>query len=224
LLAQRTRIKICGITNSDDAELAIELGADALGFIMVPESKRYVPADDVERIISSIAPSSPFTSFVAVVRNVVEARNVDCVDCAQYYEGSPLDGNGRQRLIAVLRIRTLGDLSTLATFSRTNEPLVGVYSRVQAVLLDTYSEKALGGAGEPFDWSIAAAAKQMLPVAIVVAGGMNPDNVGRMLDEVRPYAVDVSSGVEVFPGKKDPSKLKDFIQAVRSWERQADAS
>jgi len=114
-----TRIKICGITNAEDAELAVEYGADALGFIMVPESKRYVPADEVERIARSLKKPSPFTSIVAVVRSVVEARNVGSADCAQFYEGSPLDSNGRQRLIPVLRVRSIKDLGQLANFVRT---------------------------------------------------------------------------------------------------------
>ena len=216
-MKNRTRIKICGITNSEDAGLAIELGADAIGFIMVPESKRYVPADDVERIIREIKPTSPFTSFVAVVRNVVDARNVQSVDCAQYYEGSPLDSNGRQRLIPVLRVRSVADLTALHKFSSedVSDLSIGLYSSIQAVLLDTYSERALGGAGKSFDWSIAATAKQLSDIPIIVAGGMNPENVGAMIQTVNPYAVDVSSGVESSPGKKDPVKLREFIQAVR---------
>ncbi len=214
-----TRIKICGITNAEDAAFAIECGADALGFIMVPESKRYVPADEVERIVKSLERPSPFTSIVAVVRSVVDARNVDCADCAQYYEGSPLDSNGRQRLIPVLRIRTILDLGQIAGFiPRAGSGDEGVFSTIQAVLLDTYTEQALGGAGMVFDWSIAKEAKNLCSVPIVVAGGLTPDNVAHMLGEVRPYAVDVSSGVELSPGKKDKAKVKDFIQAVRSWD------
>jgi phosphoribosylanthranilate isomerase len=215
-----TRIKICGITNVEDAELAIEYGADALGFILVPESKRYVPADEVELIIKSIKSPSPFTSIVAVVRSVVDARNVDAADCAQYYEGSPLDSNGRQRLIPVLRIRSIVDLGQLAHFVKTkySPDIGGVFSTVQAVLLDTYTEQALGGAGKTFDWEIAREARLMSPVPIIVAGGLTPDNVTQMLETVKPYAVDVSSGVELAPGRKDPAKLKAFIQAVRSFD------
>jgi phosphoribosylanthranilate isomerase len=219
-VSNRIRIKICGITNCDDAALAIELGADALGFIMVPESKRYVPSDEVDRIIASLAHFGPFISYVAVVRNVVDARNVERVDCAQYYEGSPLDGNGRQRLIPVLRVRTVSDL--LAVKKLIPQAESGLDSSrhpsIHAILLDTYSEKALGGAGATFDWHIAQSAKSISPLPIIVAGGMNPGNVVTMLDSVRPYGVDVSSGVEASPGKKDPSRMRDFIQAVRGWE------
>jgi phosphoribosylanthranilate isomerase len=217
-----TYIKICGITNEEDAELAIEYGADALGFIMVPESKRYVPADELERIATSFKSPSPFTSIVAVVRNVVDARNVDVADCAQFYEGSPLDSNGRQRLIPVLRIKSILDLSFLSSFVRpgTVDNSSRVFSSVQAVLLDTYTQHALGGAGKAFDWSIAIEAKNLSPLPIIVAGGLAPDNVANMLENVRPYAVDASSGVESSPGKKDKHKLKDFIQAVRGFDRE----
>jgi phosphoribosylanthranilate isomerase len=215
-----TRIKICGITNAEDAELAVEYGADALGFIMVPESKRYVPADEVERIARSLKKPSPFTSIVAVVRSVVEARNVGSADCAQFYEGSPLDSNGRQRLIPVLRVRSIKDLGQLANFVRPHESdeLSTVFYTIQAVLLDTYTEQVLGGAGKTFDWMIARQAVNISPLPIIVAGGLTPDNVSIMLETVRPYAVDVSSGVESTPGKKDSAKLKDFIQAVKSFD------
>jgi len=187
---------------------------------MVPESKRYVPADEVERIVKSIKPPSAFTSIVAVVRSVVDARNVDAADCAQFYEGSPLDSNGRQRLIPVLRVRSITDLGQLAHFlkpSDTGDP-TGAFSRVQAVLLDTYTEQALGGAGKAFDWTIAQEAKKLSPLPIIVAGGLTPHNVSDMLEAVRPYAVDTSSGVESSPGKKDRYKLKDFIDAVRAYD------
>lgn len=187
---------------------------------MVPESKRYVPADELELIVRAIRRPSPFTSIVAVVRSIVEARNVDCANCAQFYEGSPLDGNGRQRLIPVLRVRTVADLGQIAQFvvSKDAADGAGVFSAVQAVLLDTYTEQALGGAGKTFDWSIARQAVAISDLPIIVAGGLTPDNVVEMLEAVGPYGVDVSSGVEASPGKKDPAKLKDFIQAVRAYD------
>jgi phosphoribosylanthranilate isomerase len=85
-------------------------------------------------------------------------------------------------------------------------------------LLDTYTEQALGGAGKTFDWSIARQAVAISDLPIIVAGGLTPDNVVEMLEAVGPYGVDVSSGVEASPGKKDPAKLKDFIQAVRAYD------
>jgi phosphoribosylanthranilate isomerase len=215
-----TRIKICGITNAEDAALAIQFGADALGFILVPESKRYVPADQIEKIVLEIRHPGPFTSIVAVAKSIADARNVDIADCAQYYVGSPLDSNGRQHLIPVLRVKSRLDLARITSFASSRDvPIDGeVKVSVQAILLDTYTEQALGGAGKTFDWSIARDAVKLSHLPIIVAGGLSSDNVTQMLDEVQPYAVDVSSGVEESPGKKDPAKLRDFIQAVRAWD------
>lgn len=193
------RIKICGITNPEDARLAVEAGADALGFIRVESSPRYIPEADAHEIYRE---AGPFVTVVAVVRRVEEVGSAEC-DAIQFYEGpAPTSGKG----IRVFRIKDALSLPALAEYREPNT----------AILLDTYHEQALGGIGATFDWSLAVAAKGLQPHRrLILAGGLTPDNVAEAVRRVRPYALDVSSGVEASPGKKDRHKLRDFIAAAR---------
>lgn len=193
------RVKICGITSPEDARLAVEAGADAIGIIAVPSSVRYVPPQDAHEIYAEAGP------YVPVV--VVAVRPEDALqyehDVVQFYEGSVSKG---ARAVRVFRIK---DGTSLVAVAQYDGP-------PGAIHLDTYHEKALGGVGEQFDWSLAVAAKGLQPSRpLILAGGLSPENVAEAVRVVQPYAVDVSSGVERAPGKKDPQKVRDFIQAAK---------
>lgn len=194
------RIKICGITGVEDALLAAELGADALGVIAVPGTPRFVRPELVAAIRRALPPFLP----VVVVAKTAEQALGYPGDAFQLYEG-PLVPDAR--CVRVVRVRDQASLAAVAAAAA--EP-------VAAVHLDAYHEKALGGAGITFDWSLAVAAKAHLQgKPLILAGGLIPENVAEAVRLVRPYALDVSSGVEASPGKKDPAKLRDFIAAAR---------
>lgn len=195
------RIKICGITNLEDALLAAELGADALGVIAVLGTPRYVTPATVAAIRAALP---PFLPLVVVAKTAEQAAGYPG-DAFQLYEGPLLEN---QRCVRVVRVRDDASLSAVATAAA--EP-------VAAVHLDTYHEDALGGAGVAFDWGLAVVAKELLGgKPLILAGGLTPENIAEAITQVRPYAVDVSSGVEATPGTKDPGKLRAFIRAARA--------
>jgi len=202
-----TRIKICGISNSLDAVAAAEAGADALGFIAVPGTPRFVPPE-VYHEISAALP-------LFVKRVVVAHRPEDAEEyLAEYVEHyADTTDKSRFRRGAAWRIRAfrMRDESSLAEIAAYPDA-------VGAVLLDAYHKDKLGGSGEMFDWSLAVRAKALTARPVMLAGGLTPDNVTAALDAVRPYAVDVSSGVESAPGVKDHAKVRAFIRAVRAWD------
>ncbi len=195
-----TRIKICGLTNEEDVRAAVALGADALGFIGVPESPRFVSPETVRQITRGLP---PFIHRVVVTKEPVDAADYPC-DLVQFYTGDQ-QAEGMRR-IRVFRIKYALSLEELRHFRYTAE----------AFLLDAHHDTALGGVGQTFDWSLAVEAKRMVgDIPIILAGGLTPDNVGEAVQQVRPYGVDVSSGVEEEPGRKDHAQIRRFIAAVR---------
>jgi phosphoribosylanthranilate isomerase len=201
------RIKICGITNLADAELAASLGAHALGFIFYAKSPRSVRPDAAREIIRNLPPLvmsvGVFVDEAAeVVREIAATAGLDWV---QLHGQEPPDYCRalQRRVIKGFRIKDAGSLSVLPTYRGS----------VQAFLLDTYKAGTAGGTGETFDWGLARQAKELGPV--ILAGGLNPGNVAQAIQEVQPAAVDVASGVEATPGKKDPEKLRKFFEAAK---------
>jgi phosphoribosylanthranilate isomerase len=202
------RIKICGITNREDALLAAALGADALGFIFYPPSPRAVAPDTARKIIDQLPP------FVAAVGVFVDEAADTVREVAAWVSLDWVQLHGREtpeycrnlgrRVIKGFRIRDDHSLPELA-------PYRGV---VQGMLLDTYKKGQVGGTGESFDWRLARLAAPYGP--IILAGGLTPENVAQAITAAQPRAVDVASGVEAAPGKKDPDKLKSFFEAVRA--------
>jgi phosphoribosylanthranilate isomerase len=203
---KRTRIKICGITCLADALAAVECGADALGFILYPQSKRYVAPDPVRAITRHLP---PFVARVGVfvdesvekVREQAERCGLDTLqfhgnEIPEYCQDFP-----QFRVLRAFRIKDANSLTELTRFN-TN-----------GWLLDSYSPAAQGGTGECFDWSLARQAVGM-GKPVLLAGGLTPQNVGEAICQVRPFAVDVSSGVEASPGHKDHRKILDFVRAV----------
>jgi phosphoribosylanthranilate isomerase len=202
------RVKICGITNLEDALLAANLGADALGFIFYPPSPRSVAPDAARAIIAQLPPLVTTVGvFVdeeaATVKELAAQVGLDWLQLHGKETPEYCRGLGR-RIIKVFRIRDENSLADLAAYR-------GV---VQALLLDTYKKGQVGGTGETFDWDLARQAKKYGP--IILAGGLTPENVAQAISVAQPQAVDVASGVEAAPGKKDPEKLQAFFGRVRS--------
>jgi len=201
----RTRIKICGITNLDDALSAIEAGVDAVGFVFVRESRRHVDPDIACEIIRNLPPMVT-TVGVFVNEKIETVREITkhcALDLLQFHgaESPEYCEWYSQRVIKAFRVK---DISSIKEVKRY---------RVHGYLLDSYSEEAPGGTGNAFNWSLAREVVPLRPV--ILAGGLCPENVGRAIDQVRPFGVDVSSGVEIRPGSKDVKKIRRFVHAVQ---------
>lgn len=201
-----TQVKICGITNLEDALAAVEYGADALGFVFAPESPRFVPVEEVREIVAALP---PFMTTVGVFTSGDEKTIRDAVtecglDLIQFHGPfSPaLIGSFSTRAIRVVRVSDEKSLNEIGPLS------------VRAFLLDTFHPTLPGGSGVSFDWEIAIRAKKYGKV--ILAGGLTPENVGEAVARVTPYGVDVSSGVEMRKGKKDLTKLREFIAAAKT--------
>ncbi len=200
------RIKICGITNLDDALLAADLGADALGFIFYPRSPRHVTPEASRRIIAQLP---PFVAAVgvfvdedaAVVQDLAAKVRLDWVQL-HGQESPDYCRNLNLKVIKGFRIQDRESLDLLSAYQ----------GAVQALLLDTYKKGQVGGTGESFDWHLARQAKKY--GRIILAGGLTPENVAHALEVARADAVDAASGTEAAPGKKDPAKLRAFFQAL----------
>lgn len=199
------RIKICGITSVEDAILAADLGADALGFMFYRGSKRYIPPETARDIINRLP---PFIVTVGVfvnqkldeIRYLKEKVGFDIVQL--HGDESPeFCRELGERVIKAIRIK-----------ESVNSKEVESYPS-RAILFDTYSQKGYGGTGESFRWEVLRELKTTKKV--ILSGGLTPENVSEAIKIVKPYAVDVSTGVEERPAKKDPEKLKKFIEAVR---------
>jgi phosphoribosylanthranilate isomerase len=201
------RIKICGITNLEDALLAADLGADALGFIFYPKSPRYVAPETARGIIAQLPPLVTSVGvFVdeeaAAVREVAGRVGLDWLQ-VHGQESPDYCRTLKRRVIKGFRIKDASSLKDL-------EPFRGA---VQALLLDTYKKGQVGGTGETFDWELARQAKAY--GRIILAGGLVPENVARAVAVAQPDAVDVASGTEAAPGRKAPDRLRAFFRAVK---------
>ena len=200
-------VKICGITNHDDAQAAVEAGADALGFVFYPPSPRYVSPEQVTQIIQKLPPFVTTVGlFVDVGLEMVNDLAVRCgLDRIQLHGGeTPAFCNQvTQPVIKAFRMKSAESLRQLPSY------------QVSAYLLDTYVEGALpGGTGTSFPWGLAAQAKAYGPV--ILAGGLTPDNVAIAIAQTCPYGVDVSSGVESAPGIKDHRKVRAFVTRAKA--------
>ncbi|OCT25152.1 phosphoribosylanthranilate isomerase [Pseudomonas putida] len=201
------RTKICGITRIEDALAAVEAGADAIGFVFYAKSPRAVDVRQARAIIEQLP---PFVTTVGLFVNASrcelnEILEVVPLDLLQFHgDETPADCEGYHRpWIKALRVRPGDDL----------EAACQQYSGARGILLDTYVAGVPGGTGEAFDWSLVPA---RLSKPIILAGGLSADNVGQAIAQVRPYAVDVSGGVEQAKGIKDASKIEAFMRAVRA--------
>lgn len=200
------RVKICGITNLDDALHAVQCGADALGFVFYSGSPRCVSPDQVRCIIDRLP---PFVTTVGLFVNqpTEEVRKVSALcglDVIQLH-GDELPPVCRDlspsRVVKALRLRDAGSLEGLDRYP------------VSAVLLDAWVPDQFGGTGHRCDWQLAGEVARGR--TIILAGGLDPDCVAEAVRQVMPYAVDVSSGVEYAPGHKDPEKVAAFIRNAK---------
>jgi phosphoribosylanthranilate isomerase len=201
------RSKICGITRIEDALAAAEAGADAIGLVFYAKSPRAVTAAQARDIIAALP---PFVTSVGLFVNASrcelnEILEVVPLDLLQFHgDETPADCEGFHRpWIKALRVRPGDDL----------EAACKLYSGARGILLDTFVAGVPGGTGEAFDWSLVPA---RLSKPIILAGGLHAGNVGEAIARVKPYAVDVSGGVEAAKGIKDPAKVDAFMAAVRA--------
>ncbi len=203
------KVKVCGITNIDDARVAVEAGADALGFIFVKKSPRYIEPERARFIISKLPP------FVQSVGVFVDQPEEEVKDIAQSCSLDILQFHGNEspeycagfgsRAIKAFRVK---DASVIDEINRYS-------GGIRGILLDSWSAKAHGGTGKSFDWTIAAHIVKISNFPVILAGGLTVSSVSKAIQEVVPYGVDVSSGVEESPGKKDHILVKEFINRVR---------
>jgi phosphoribosylanthranilate isomerase len=199
------KVKICGITNLEDALYAADCGADALGFIFYAKSPRCVTPDKAASIISQLPP------FITTVGVFVNERPDEMIRIMKMTGIKVLQLHGEETaetckiwspVIKSFRVKNMTDLKQLEQ-----------YPCASACLLDTYSEAEYGGTGRVFNWDIAVEAKKIC--RIILAGGLTPENVEAAALHVKPYAVDVASGVEAEKGKKDLNKVKVFIERAK---------
>jgi len=203
------KVKICGITNLEDAQAAVDAGADALGFLFYRHSPRYVPPKVVREVVAELPPFIlPVGVFVNEEVNVVRDVMDECgLAIAQLHGDETVaycESLGRPVLRGI-RLRDRSSFLAMAEYKGR--------AQVRGFVVDAFSEAAYGGTGRVADWHLAAEAARTLP--ILLAGGLTPLNVAEAVRTVRPYGVDVSSGVESSPGKKDQAKLKAFIREAK---------
>ena len=201
------RSKICGITRVEDALAAVEAGADAIGLVFYAKSPRAVTVQQARSIINALPP------FVTTVGLFVDASRCELgemldavpLDLLQFHgDESPENCEGYHRpYIKALRVKPGDDIAAQ----------VALYKNASGVLLDTYVPGIPGGTGEAFDWALVP---EGLSKPIILAGGLTAENVAQAIARVRPYAVDVSGGVEAAKGIKDAQKIRAFMQAVRA--------
>jgi phosphoribosylanthranilate isomerase len=228
------RVKICGITNRDDAHAAIDAGADALGFILYEKSKRFISIENAIRIIETLP---PFVQTVAVTVNATREftnlgwrKQLKTFNLAQLHgQESPVHVRAVAKYLPIIKVfpadqaKFIHKESNLSsgwqvgsTYSEGTGYFLNEYEPlISAFMLDTPS-KDHGGTGMAFDWNLAVEFTKKTSKPLILSGGLNPGNVAKAVEIVHPYAVDVSSGVEASPGKKDQAKLRDFIRICKS--------
>ena len=199
------KVKICGITNLEDAQAAAEAGADALGFVFYPDSPRFIDPGNARAIIAKLP---VFITSVGVfvdeseelIRRIIREGGIQIL---QFHgsESPVLCTRFREKVIKAIRIKDEESISEMQMYD------------VDTFLLDTYLDCAKGGTGKTFNWKYAEMAKEN--GRIILSGGLNPSNIGDAVRKLKPYGVDVSSGVEISPGKKDHVKIREFVREAK---------
>jgi len=205
----QTRVKICGITNIEDAKVAEDAGAYAIGLVFYKNSPRYIDISKAKEIVENVTPLLNCVGlFVdadkAYINNILEQVNLDIL---QFHGQESEQACALYNKPYIKAIRMNEEINLLEE--------VKEYFSAKALLLDTYVEGILGGTGKVFDWNMIP---RNLEKPIILAGGLNVDNVKDAINKVNPYAVDVSGGVEIEQGKKDPDKIKEFINETLNVE------
>ena len=203
--AMRTRVKVCGLTRPQDARKAAELGADAIGLVFYPASPRCIEIEQACKIVAEI---TPFVSVVALFVNA-QKQQVESVlrevrvDILQFHgdEDEAYCMSFARPYIKAISVKSRSQTVTSAT----------LYASAKALLLDRFDKEKKGGTGKLFDWGMIPGE---LEKPVILAGGLTPENVVKAIKQIRPYAVDVSSGVESSPGIKDAEKMRLFMRNV----------
>ncbi len=203
----RTRIKICGITSIDDARTAAELGADAIGLVFYTPSPRNVGLEQARAIVAALPPFVTVVGlFVDPAPDQVESVLRGCsINVLQFHGNEAPDFCGSFGLPYIKAAWVRADSDLLQYLSP--------YHAAQGWLLDAYHDQIYGGTGESFDWKLIP---RDLARPVILSGGLTPDNVGAAVRQVRPWAVDVSSGVEAAKGVKDAAKIAAFVTGVKN--------
>jgi len=200
-------VKICGITNWRDAKRAVDAGADLLGFNFYERSPRYIAPAKAQRIVRRLPKR---VSAVGVFVNESEEK---MLGVARAVGLSALQLHGDESPLTVARLRrSLPVIKAVRAGKAFRPAQLSCYKRASAILLDGFDRRLRGGTGKTFDWRVARRAKRY--GRIFLAGGLTPENVADAIRTAEPHAVDVCSGVEAKPGKKDPKRLRQFMQAV----------
>lgn len=203
----RTKIKICGITNIQDALLCVKLNVDAIGFIFA-KSERRIEVKTAEKIVNKLPP------FIAKVGVFVNEKPEKIMEIALRLHLDALQFHGEEDEEYLKIFKPVKIIKVIRVKDEKSIKLIEKYKNVDAILLDTYKRNIYGGTGETFNWNFAVEAKKYKK-PVILSGGLNPENIKEAITKVRPYAVDVSSGVELYPGKKDREKLEEFVKKVR---------
>jgi len=202
-----TWIKICGLRRAEDVSAAVDAGADALGFNFWTGTKRYIDPREASQLIRDLPPDVvPVGVFVdatpARILDVAAATGIRAIQLHGEESPEVLSALGAFTTIKAIKIHDSVELAKLQAFRKAD-----------IILLDRAVSGMVGGTGATFDWSLAADAKKY--ATILLAGGLNPKNVADAIQQVRPWGVDVASGVESEPGVKDPARIRDFIRNAR---------
>jgi phosphoribosylanthranilate isomerase len=202
----RTRVKICGITQLNDALAAIEAGADALGFVFFEGSPRFIAPKEASHITNNI---SPFINMIALFVNasndyVSQVITDTHIDVLQFHgdEDEAFCSSFNKPYLKAVRMQESTDLNQIADD----------YSTASGLLLDAFDKEQYGGTGHSFDWALSP---KNIKLPVILAGGLNHTNVYEAITQTQPYAVDVSSGVEISKGVKNHQLLKQFMQEVK---------
>jgi phosphoribosylanthranilate isomerase len=239
-----THVKICGLTNLDDAVCAVEVGADLLGFNFYPKSPRYITPDHAQAIVAALRSTYPANSdkngdkngdkndgskknsgkdarYMPVTVGIfvnLPVHQVAEVLAAADFDYAQLHGDETPAALAALHGRAFKAIRP-TTIDQAEEQAAQFVAlpelHAPQILVDAYSPAAYGGTGHQADWSIATALANRFP-RLLLAGGLTPQSVSAAIRQVHPWGVDVSSGVESLPGRKDHQKVRDFIAAVRA--------
>lgn len=210
-MTMRVRVKLCGITRAEDAEAAVAAGADALGFVFVAGTPRYITAAIAKELVACLP---PFVSSVGLFVNAAREQVEEVLELAglrtvQFHGEETAEYcatfKSQVTVIKAFRVRDRASLGGLEAFRNSTH----------GWLLDAYSPGSHGGTGQRFDWDLADAIRG-LTHPVIIAGGLNPDNVSEAIRRFAPFAVDVSSGVEASPGRKDPERIRAFMKAVEA--------
>ena len=203
----QTRIKFCGMTNLQDVERAIDLGVDALGFVFVSESYRYLSLDQAQKIIENVPPfvikvGLFMNSESTFIQNIIQRIRLDLLQ----FHGNEDEKFCNQFQIPYLKAVPMASVSSVADYYEEFPSATGF-------VLDSHATGQMGGSGKTFEW---ADIPNIQTRPTILAGGLTPENVAEAIRVVRPYAVDVSSGIEASKGIKDPAKMEHFIKEVKS--------